>query len=93
MTPTNNLEEQIVALTKGVNESSEAAYARVRRALEFADVTKFEGENGDLDAGRIERFANALGGGVSAPAGGSGDSVQVVRERVAERLAKFGVHA
>lgn len=51
----------LVALTKGANETLEAATSRVEGAIEFADLTKFVGENGELDAAKVQTFATSIG--------------------------------
>ncbi|MFJ4173402.1 hypothetical protein [Microbacterium sp. NPDC089696] len=51
----------LIALTKGANETFEAATSRVEGAIEFADLTKFVGENGTLDAAKVQTFAQSLG--------------------------------
>lgn len=55
------IEGQIMGLTRAPGESIEDATARVRGALEFADLTKFVGDNGDLDADKIQTFAKSIG--------------------------------
>lgn len=51
----------LIAHVKGANESIEDATARVAGAIEFADLTKFVGENGDLDAAKVQTFAKSIG--------------------------------
>lgn len=57
------VEGLLVASTRGAGETIEAATARVRGALEFVDVTKFITDDGDLDAKKVETFAQSLGSG------------------------------
>lgn len=61
----------LIALTKGAEETFDAAQARVAGAIEFADITKFVGENGTLDAAKVQTFAKSIGsagnGDVSTP--------------------------
>lgn len=61
----------LVALTKSADESFDDAQARVAGAIEFADITKFVGENGTLDAAKVQTFAKSIGsagnGDVSNP--------------------------
>lgn len=61
----------LIALTKGAEESFEDAQERVSGAIEFADLTKFVGENGTLDAAKVQTFAKSIGsagnGDVSTP--------------------------
>lgn len=51
----------LIAHTKGAQESFEDASKRVSGAIEFADLTKFVGENGDLDAEKVQTFAKSIG--------------------------------
>ncbi|RUQ06998.1 hypothetical protein D8M34_05880 [Microbacterium sp. HSID17254] len=51
----------LIALTKGANETVEAATSRVEGAIEFADLTKFIGDNGELDAAKVQTFSQSLG--------------------------------
>lgn len=51
----------LIALTKGASETFEAATSRVEGAIEFADLTKFVGENGELDAAKVQTFATSIG--------------------------------
>lgn len=55
------IEGKVVALTKGADETPEAALERVQGALKFVDVTKFLDDNGDLDAESIQTFAQSIG--------------------------------
>ena len=57
----------LVAHVKGANESIEDATARVAGAIAFADLTKFVGDNGELDAEKVQTFARSIG---SADSGG-----------------------
>lgn len=59
----------LIAHTKGAQESFEAAQERVSGAIEFADLTKFIGENGALDAEKVQTFAKSIG---SADSDGNG---------------------
>lgn len=61
----------LIAHTKGAQETFEDARARVAGAIEFADLTKFVGENGDLDAEKVQTFAKSIG---SADSGGNDSS-------------------
>ncbi|WP_295105068.1 hypothetical protein [uncultured Microbacterium sp.] len=58
----------LIALTKGANEAIDAATSRVEGAIEFTDLTKFIGDNGELDAAKVQTFAQSLG---SADSNGS----------------------
>ncbi|RBO73528.1 hypothetical protein [Microbacterium sp. H6] len=58
----------LVAHVKGAEESLEDATARVAGAIEFADLTKFVGENGDLDAAKVQTFAKSIGSADSGAA-------------------------
>jgi hypothetical protein len=51
----------LIALTKGASETFEAASSRVEGAIEFADLTKFIGDNGELDAAKVQTFATSIG--------------------------------
>lgn len=51
----------LIAHTKGAQESFEDASKRVSGAIEFADLTKFVGDNGDLDAEKVQTFAKSIG--------------------------------
>ena len=51
----------LIAHTKGAQESFEDASKRVSGAIEFADLTKFIGENGELDADKVQTFAQSIG--------------------------------
>lgn len=51
----------LIALTKGAEESFEDATSRVDGAIEFADLTKFVGDNGELDAAKVQTFAKSIG--------------------------------
>lgn len=51
----------LIALTKGASETIEDATSRVEGAIEFADLTKFIGDNGELDAAKVQTFAKSLG--------------------------------
>ena len=64
----------LIAHTKGANESFEDATKRVAGAIQFADLTKFVGEDGNLDAEKVQTFAQSIGsaGGVSNENGGPG---------------------
>ncbi len=55
------IEGQIIGLTRVAGESIEDAKARVAGALEFADLTKFIGDTGELDADKIQTFAQSIG--------------------------------
>ncbi len=61
----------LIALTKGAEETFDDAQARVAGAIEFADITKFVGDNGTLDAAKVQTFAKSIGsagnGDVSNP--------------------------
>lgn len=59
----------LIAHTKGASETFEAATSRVEAAIAFADLTKFVGENGALDAAKVQTFATSIG---SADSGGAG---------------------
>lgn len=62
----------LIAHTKGAQESFEDAQARVAGAIEFADLTKFVGEDGALDAAKVQTYAQSLGSkdsGGNAPGG------------------------
>lgn len=59
----------LIALTKGASETFEAATSRVEGAIEFADLTKFVGEDGELDAAKVQTFATSIG---SKDSGGTG---------------------
>lgn len=66
------IEGQVLGLTRSPGESIEDATARVRSALEFADLTKFIGDDGELDADKIQSFAKSIGprdSNVSTPQG------------------------
>lgn len=51
----------LIALTKSADEDFEAASSRVDGAIEFADLTRFVGENGTLDAAKVQKFAQSIG--------------------------------
>lgn len=51
----------LIAHTKGASETVEAATARVEAAIAFADLTKFVGDNGALDAAKVQTFATSIG--------------------------------
>lgn len=51
----------LLALTRSANESFEDASKRVDDAIGFADLTKFIGDNGDLDAAKVQTFAQSIG--------------------------------
>lgn len=51
----------LIAHTKGAQESFEDAEARVAGAIQFADLTKFVGEDGTLDAAKVQTFAKSIG--------------------------------
>ncbi len=51
----------LIALTKGADETFEAASTRVDGAIEFADLTKFVGADGTLDAAKVQTFAQSIG--------------------------------
>lgn len=55
------IEGQIIGLTRVAGESIEDAKARVADALDFADLTKFIGDTGELDAEKIQTFAQSIG--------------------------------
>lgn len=55
------VQAMLIALTKGATESFKDASARVAGAIEFADLTKFVGENGELDATKVQTYATSLG--------------------------------
>lgn len=57
------VEGLLVASTRGAGETIDAATARVRGALEFVDVQKFITDDGELDAKKVETFAQSLGSG------------------------------
>lgn len=59
----------LIALTKSATESFDDATARVAGAIEFADLNKFIGDNGDLDAAKVQTFAKSIG---STDSGGTG---------------------
>lgn len=59
----------LVARTKGSQEKEEDARARVKNAVEALNVTAFLDENGELDAEKVETFAQSL-----APSGGNGSA-------------------
>lgn len=59
----------LIAHTKGAHESFDDASERVSGAIEFADLTKFTGENGELDAEKVQTFAKSIG---SADSDGNG---------------------
>jgi hypothetical protein len=65
------IEGQVVALTRGANETPEDALARVKGALKYIDATKFLDANGDLDAAEIQTFAQSI-----APVAGGGQNPQ-----------------
>lgn len=54
------IEGQVMGLTRTAGESIEDAKARVKGALEFADLTKFIGDDGELDADKIQTFAQSI---------------------------------
>ena len=58
----------LIALTKGASEPFEDASDRVSGAIEFADMTKFIGDDGELDAAKVQTFAKSIG---SADSGGT----------------------
>lgn len=60
----------LIALTKGMGETFEVAQSRVEGAIEFADLTKFIGEDGELDAAKVQTFAQSIG------SAGNGDNTQ-----------------
>lgn len=62
----------LIALTKGATESFEDATSRVEGAIEFADLTKFVGENGTLDAAKVQTFAKSIGSTDSGGSAGEG---------------------
>lgn len=51
----------LIAHTKGAQETFEDASARVAGAIEFADLSKFVGDNGELDAEKVQTFAKSIG--------------------------------
>lgn len=51
----------LIAHTKGAQESFEDASKRVAGAIEFADLTKFVGADGELDAEKVQTFAKSIG--------------------------------
>jgi hypothetical protein len=51
----------LLALTKNAAESFEDATARVNAAIGFADLTKFLGDDGELDAAKVQTFAQSIG--------------------------------
>ena len=51
----------LLALTKNADESFEDATARVNSMIGFADLTKFLGEDGELDAAKVQTFAQSIG--------------------------------
>lgn len=51
----------LIAHTKGAQESFEDASKRVSGAIEFADLTKFVGDDGELDAAKVQTFAMSIG--------------------------------
>src|SRR5690606_16722327 len=59
----------LIAHTKGATETFEQASERISGAIEFADLTKFIGENGVLDAEKVQTFASSIG---STDSGGTG---------------------
>lgn len=63
------IEGQVVALTRGANETLDDATKRVKGALKFIDETKFLDGNGDLDAAEIQTFAQSL-----VPTAGNGST-------------------
>lgn len=58
---TDAIEGRVVAMTMQPGESYDAAVERVRGALAFADLRKFVGEDGALDATKIQTFAESFG--------------------------------
>jgi hypothetical protein len=50
----------LVARTRGADETPEDAAARVNGVLEVIDVQKFIDADGNLDAAKVETFANTL---------------------------------
>jgi len=62
------VEGQVVAITRGTGETVEDATERVRGALAFVDVAKFLNDNGELDADKIQTFAQSI-----APKDGNGN--------------------
>lgn len=61
------VEAQVAAMTMRPGEDYAAAVTRVKSALTFVDVTKFTGDDGRLDAAKIQSFATSLGQSVPAP--------------------------
>ena len=59
----------LIAHVKGAQESFEDASKRVSGAIEFADLNKFVGDDGALDAAKVQTFAQSIG---STDGGGSG---------------------
>lgn len=60
----------LIAHVKGAQESFEDASKRVSGAIEFADLNKFVGDDGALDAAKVQTFAQSIG---STDGGGNGD--------------------
>ena len=54
------IEGQVLGLTRTPGESVEHATARVKGALEFVDVTKFLNDDGNLDAEKVQTFAQSI---------------------------------
>jgi hypothetical protein len=54
------VESQIVLLTKGADETPDVAKARVKAALQFVDVNRFLGADGNLDDSLIQTFAQSI---------------------------------
>lgn len=63
------IEGQVIGLTRTIGETPEDALTRVQGALQFVDVTKFLNDTGDLDAAKIQTFAQSIG-----PKDGNGES-------------------
>lgn len=59
----------LIAHVKGAQESFEDASKRVSGAIEFADLNKFVGDDGALDAAKVQTFAQSIG---STDGGGNG---------------------
>lgn len=59
----------LIAHVKGAQESFEDASKRVSGAIQFADLNKFIGDDGALDAAKVQTFAQSIG---STDGGGNG---------------------
>ncbi|MGF3056154.1 hypothetical protein [Microbacterium sp. YY-01] len=51
----------LIARTISEGETFEDAQARIAGAIQFADLSKFVGDNGELDAEKIQTFAQSIG--------------------------------